>query len=180
MISSMTQVNWRKPTKENALLTEAPAQETAATVGGLEQKIFFGGLWAVGLIQQYRLLDWIDDRNFHVQLTVTEIVPDGSTRTRPGTDFVPANMRGCLTLAYIAGATWLPVPASQLRPLRESIHARLAQRYARHTTEDVRVEVTAEIQRIEPSQPGPAKTVTLTTLHCHDQTVSQHHMNLDL
>jgi hypothetical protein len=52
MLSSALQVNWRKPTNDNQVLAEADHGETSKTVGGIEQKVFFGGLWCVGLVQQ--------------------------------------------------------------------------------------------------------------------------------
>ena len=178
-LASATQVNWRRPARDNPHLDTATPGRTAETVGGIGQKFFFAGLWCVGLVQQYRLLDWIDDRNFHVALTVTETTPAGTT-VHPGHTFVPDTMRGSLTLAYIAGATWLPVPAEQLRPLRERIHTRLANRYARRTGRDAEVTVTATVQRIDPSNPTPAQHLTLTTFRCTGGTVTDHTMDLDL
>ena len=179
MLSSVTQVNWRKPTSENQVLAEADRGETSETVGGIEQKVFFGGLWCVGLIQQYRLLDWIDDRNFHVSLSVEETSSQGSI-VHPETDFVPGSMRGSLTLAYLAGATWLPVPRDQLLTLRRSIHSRLAHRFARRVQGEADIRVVATIQRINPSKPSPPRGLVLTSFHCSNGTVSNHLMNLDL
>jgi hypothetical protein len=179
MLSSVAQVNWRKPTKDNQVLAEASPRTTSDTVGGTEQRVFFGGLWCIGLIQQYRLLDWIDDRNFHVSLRVEETSSHGS-KTHPGTAFVPGSMRGSLTLAYVAGATWLPVPRDQLIPLRRSIHSKLAQRFARQIQGEADIRVIATIQRIDPSNPSPPRDLTLTSFHCSNGTVSNHQMKLDL
>src|SRR5207253_5301697 len=68
MISSVNLADWRRPADTGPLPKQFhKAVKTSLKTGteGVEglgrfQRPFFGALWAVGLAQQYQLLNWID------------------------------------------------------------------------------------------------------------------------
>lgn len=74
-------------------------------VGG--QRFCNAMLWSLGLAQQYRLLDWIDERNYQVRLESDRGDWPSSGHLRQG-----------LALSYLTPAPWLrasPAAAEQLR-----------------------------------------------------------------
>lgn len=68
-------------------------------------------LWCVGLAQQYRLLDWIDERNYRATLWAS---PNGPSWP------VPGHLRQGLALSYLTPAPWLRPPPDQADSLRQA------------------------------------------------------------
>ena len=68
-------------------------------------------LWCLGLAQQYRLLDWIDERNYQADLQTLE-----GDQSWP----IPGHLRQGLALSYLTPAPWLCPPAEQRERLRQS------------------------------------------------------------
>ena len=90
-------------------------------------------LWCVGIVQSYRLFDWIDTRNHHARYEVFES-REGESRSRRQIDprsLFPTSLRHLLLQSYLFGNVWLQIDAEQRERLRMSILARHAQRYAR-------------------------------------------------
>jgi hypothetical protein len=90
-------------------------------------------LWCVGIVQSYRLFDWIDTRNHHGRYEVF-LSPEGDPRTRRQIDpasLFPTSLRHLLLQSYLVGNVWLQIDAEALEGLRRSILARHARRYAR-------------------------------------------------
>ena len=71
-------------------------------------------LWCLGLAQQYRLLDWIDERNYQAWLS------RGPVQTYPAL----GHLRRGLALSYLTPAPWLRPPPGQLTSLRQSSYRR--------------------------------------------------------
>ena len=116
---------------------------------------FFGNpmylaLWCVGIVQSYRLFDWIDTRNHHARYEVFRS-PEGDPHSRreidPGS-FFPTSLRHLLLQSYLFGNVWLQIDAKPLKKLRMSILARHAQRYARLDGGAGSIEVFSVHQRV--------------------------------
>ena len=107
-------------------------------------------LWCVGIVQSYRLFDWIDTRNHHARYEVFEWL-EGDSRSPhqidPGLLF-PTSLRRLLLQSYLFGNVWLQIDAEQRERLRTSILARHAQRYARLHGGAGRIEVFSVHQRL--------------------------------
>jgi hypothetical protein len=111
-------------------------------------------LYAIGLAQSYRLFDWIDRRNYHVDYEVTEIV--GGREPCPVDQRVlfPRSMRHVLLQSYLHGNIWMQLDPAALPELRESILVRYARWYCQtHPAppdEPTEVVVDAVVARITP------------------------------
>lgn len=164
-LSAAAQAEWRRPLREGA----PPPRERllSAEAGGPVQSGLFSALWLLGLAQQYRLLDWIDQRNYHVTLRIHERRAAG-VRVLPRSALLPAGMRASLLMTYLAGVTWMPVSARALPALRVALQQRLAQRHCwlqrQHGPADVRIQIT--LTRVNPSAPQPAEELTLVRFRC--------------
>lgn len=75
MVGSALQPSWRADA--------APSDDPKAEGGGPIQRACVTGLWVLGLAQQYRLLDWIDERNYALSLSVRERDARGVLRSMP-------------------------------------------------------------------------------------------------
>lgn len=107
-------------------------------------------LWCVGIVQSYRLFDWIDTRNHHVRYEVFRSAggnPHEWRRIDPGSLF-PTSLRHLLLQSYLFGNVWLQIDAEPLERLRASILARHAQRFARLDGGSGRIEVFSVHQRV--------------------------------
>ena len=94
MLLSMRPSGWRKPSRgSNATATAKTHADDGLTGDALETS-FYGALWVLGLAQQFRLLDWVDERNFYVQLLVKE-VPHTNVCTAWGLWVKAGSGRGC-------------------------------------------------------------------------------------
>ena len=107
-------------------------------------------LWVVGIVQSYRLFDWVDARNHHLRYEVF-LSSEGEFPSRrqidPGTLF-PTSIRHLLLQSYLIGNVWLQIDAEPLEELRRSILARHAQRFARRNSGEGSISVFAVHQRV--------------------------------
>ena len=107
-------------------------------------------LWCVGIVQSYRLFDWIDSRNHHARYEVFESL-EGDWRSRRQIDpdsFFPKSLRHLLLQSYLFGNVWLQMDTEQRERLRVSILARHAQRYARLHRAAGSIEIFSVHQRV--------------------------------
>jgi hypothetical protein len=114
-------------------------------------------LWGVGLAQSYRLLDWIDERNYDVAYDIVERQAKHPDVTIPPAAMFPRTMRHVLLQSYLFGNIWMKLNPPELTALRASILARYAARYARRrslTNERVEVVVHANVRRIHEDGPS--------------------------
>lgn len=92
-----------------------PSWRSGSVAGGEEgvgwQRHCNVALWCFGLAQQYRLLDWIDERNYQARVTVA-----GKGQSWPA----PGHLRQGLALSYLTPAPWLRPPTGQATALRRS------------------------------------------------------------
>jgi hypothetical protein len=107
-------------------------------------------LWIVGIVQSYRLFDWIDSRNFHVRYEVRVWREPGTTEPQEidPNEFFPRSLRHLLLQSYIIGNVWLQLPPDQQEEVRDSLLDRHARRFVRRNPDVVRVEVFAVTQRV--------------------------------
>jgi len=114
-------------------------------------------LWGIGIAQSYRLLDWIDDRNYDAEYDIVEKRDGRPDVTLPSTAMFPRTMRHVLLQSYLLGNIWMKLNPPALAELRASILVRYAARYARSralTDEPVEVVVHVNARRI--SEDGPS------------------------
>lgn len=160
-LSSLVQGQWRQP-RAGPVPTEPTL--VSAELGSHLQLAATAGLWFVGLAQSYRLLDWIDERNFRGTLAVF----GGALRDQPllAGRLMPQGMRPALTASYLAGVTWTPVPVALQDKLRAGLRARLLARACRvyPDVEAVRVEFT--LQRVWLGGDEPPRRLTLADGNC--------------
>jgi len=150
MATSLTDTAWRQP--------EEVAAPRAAEVS-LPKLVLFGPLWCLGLMQQYRLLDWIDERNFVASFRLTvdgEPCPEFDERW-----LAPCNMRGTLTLSYLLGPTWTALGARQMEDTQRTLRARLAARVAPRITCPGLVVVEADVRRVRLGHTLPCRRTEL-------------------
>lgn len=111
---------------------------------------FYIPLWAVGLAQSYRLFDWIDERNYHVDYELVEVCPESPPQRIESTVLFPRSMRHILLQSYLHGNIWVQLDPDRLPALRATILTRYARVYCRtHPTPAAR-EVHAIVQRLTP------------------------------
>lgn len=117
-------------------------------VDGLHRGVY-GVLWAGGLAQSYRLLDWVDSRNYDLDYIVMERNRDGQqVRVDPERLF-PSSMRGILLQSYLHGVVWRVFPPRKEAELRAGLRQRFATRYCRTRPEsDLQVDVDVRITRV--------------------------------
>ena len=149
---------WRAPDPDGRGKPTTLRGGTAES-GGLVQTAFFGVLWCGGLAQQYRLLDWIDDRNFSVTLRFR--VTGSAERTIPADRVLPRDMRSSLLLSYLGGVTWMPVPPEHLAEVRAAIAERVTARACSVLDVDGTIALEADYERTDPSARAPAPRTTL-------------------
>lgn len=171
---SLGSSGWRRPSVETPGVGAAPELQGSrggtrgtAESGGPVQTAFFGALWALGLAQQYRLLDWIDERNFHV-VTTFRVQSPGATGevVESAAPTLPRGMRSSLLLSYVGGVTWMPVPAASRGALRDAIVARIAARHCRLAGGPREVRLVADYERVDPRRPTPRAELTLAVFRC--------------
>jgi len=140
----------------------------SAETGGWVQTALFGALWCGGLAQQYRLLDWIDDRNFSVTLRfrVTGTAGQAEERTVPAERVLPRDMRSSLLLSYLGGVTWMPVPPEHAGEVREAIAARVVARACAVLGAEGALALEADYERATPRAQGPRTTTVLARGRC--------------
>ncbi len=134
-----------------------PAQQK--WLDGLHLAVY-GALWAGGLAQSYRLLDWVDSRNYTLDYRVRERRPAGHwNEVEPETLF-PSSMRGILLQSYLHGVVWRKFPPVKETQLRTGLRQRFAARYCRgRPGTDLVVYVEVRIDRVLPDAPQPESDV---------------------
>lgn len=134
-------------------------------------------LWMGGVVQSYRLFDWVDARNYDVAFEVRRIEGADAAGERPGADvgtgldsgdavrgrnagvagvgrridpraLFPRSMRHLLLQSYMVGNIWLQLSPEELEMVRRSLLVRHARRYARAHPEAGVIDVVAVVQRI--------------------------------
>jgi hypothetical protein len=110
----------------------------------------YASLWMVGVAQDYRLFNWIDKVNYHVETEVIVQHPDGRFERRDPSDVYPASMRSGLLQAYAHDIRWMAFPRPYRRQIRESIVDRLAHRFCRRHDIDGTVSIGSRVHRITP------------------------------
>lgn len=127
-----------------------------ATHTGAPYNPFYAPLWAVGLAQSYRLLDWVDERNYEIEYAVIERASDGQAQPVDPRQMFPRTMRHILIQSYLIGDIWTKLDPGVLATLRSSILRRYADRYARtQVHKAVTVEVRARICRVVEADEQP-------------------------
>lgn len=108
-------------------------------------------LWAGGMFQDYRLFDWIDSKNVHVDYEAVSLAPGRPPRSFDGRRIFPSTMQHLLLQAYLHDVRWVYVPCRYRPALKESIMLRSARLYcgARPQSSE-NVSVTAVVNRITP------------------------------
>jgi hypothetical protein len=101
-VGSLLQPSWRS------------GAAVAGEAGAGLQYASNAGLWCLGLAQQYRLLDWIDERNYQAWLS------SGQEQIYPAL----GHLRRGLALSYLTPAPWLRPPPDQQALLRQSSYQR--------------------------------------------------------
>jgi hypothetical protein len=109
---------------------------------------FYVPLWIIGLAQSYRLLDWVDERNYDVEYEVLERRSGHPEAMVDAAEMFPRSMRHILLQSYLIGDLWTKLDPAALSELRASILTRYAARYVRCSDVDAEVEVHATIRRI--------------------------------
>lgn len=143
-VLDMAKPHWRYDDWEVA----RPVSVAQGWVDGLHRGVY-GVLWAGGLAQSYRLLDWVDSRNYHLDYVITGSKPDGHTLEVDADDLFPSSMRGILLQSYLHGVVWRVFPKDKEAELRESLRRRFAARFCRARPEsDLRVDVEVRITRV--------------------------------
>lgn len=114
MALATTLGRWRTPAFERA---EDPEAWVSAEAGGRVQTALYGVLWAMGLAQSYRLLDWIDDRD--AWIVERRLETDGPAV--PTEVVMGRGAREVLLSSYLAGASWTPLAMQDLLTLRRAL-----------------------------------------------------------
>lgn len=149
---------------------------------------FYAPLWILGLAQSYRLLDWVDARNYDVRYEVVERCPGSPAKVIDAARMFPRTMRHVLLQSYLFGDLWVALDPNARSALRTSILTRYANRYARvrkSTPNSVEVEVRATIHRVTADGAGAHRaSATLmtfpveagsTTVHASSVTYPDNH-----
>ena len=139
MLSSVNLADWRRPigTAADPVQLDAPNKgPNASQADGVEglgrvQRPFFAALWAVGLAQQYQLLNWIDDRNYLYTYSIVERGSNGNEVSVDANRLFPMSPRSVILQSYMHGIVWDELPTDMQRPLRDGLKSRYAARYCR-------------------------------------------------
>lgn len=125
-----------------------PVSVAQGWVDGLHRGVY-GLLWAGGLAQSYRLLDWVDSRNYHLDYLITAKKPDGTSSEVDPERLFPSSMRGILLQSYLHGVVWRVFPPDREAELRDGLQKRYADRFCRSLTDsDLRLDVAVRITRV--------------------------------
>ncbi len=119
-------------------------------------------LWTAGIAQEYRLFDWIDDKNWRVEHRVT-----AEGRELAASDFLPAGLRSALLQSYVHGVRWMGVPSAHAGELRASILARAASRLCRRHPQAGAARVESLAGRVTPhGWERPSRPEVLAEFRC--------------
>jgi hypothetical protein len=167
MTCALTQDQWRSAKRVSGKDSQAEVRAFSADTGGKLQTFFYSGLWMLGLAQGYRLLDWIDERNFHQ--TVNVIENNTTSKKEYGrSSLVPIGMRGSLILTYISDVTWMYVDPDQINGLRQDIRHRLSGMYCKKLQRKTDVEVWHSLTRVDSFQLKYNQPEILLKFSCED------------
>lgn len=165
MLCALTQDQWREAKRISGKDKTAEVKISSADSGGKIQTFFYGGLWIIGLAQGYRLLDWIDERNFYQKIRVVEI--DGELKKEYKRDIlVPNGMRGSLIFSYISDVTWMYVNPQRIEELRSDLRLRMQKRFCKKSSPKVKVEVWHTIARVNSFHFKKNEPEILFSFHC--------------
>ena len=119
-------------------------------LGGLNEPAY-ALLWGVGIAQDYRLFNWIDRVNYRTSYRVTLRAANGTSEVLSPELLLPPSPRGTVLQAYLYNVRWMLVPRKHRRVLKQSLIARIAQRWcSRHPVEGT-VTVKSTRKRIRPT-----------------------------
>jgi hypothetical protein len=136
------------------------------------QRVLYGALYAVGLAQSYRLVDWIDQRNFAATVDVVERRHGRDDRRGDSRRLFPRGMRGGLILSYVLEVTWMPVPDESRDRLRESIVRRMGRRYCAQGDDAFDVVADITVIRVDPPRPSNPVRSSLLRVRCEGGRVA--------
>ena len=127
---------------------DRPVAVPQAWMEGLHRAVY-GVLWAGGLAQSYRLLDWVDRRNYVLDYRIREREPGSHWEKVDPERVFPSSMRGILLQSYLHGVVWRKFPSAKESELRAGLRQRFASRYCgKRPVADLEVEVEVKIERI--------------------------------
>ena len=107
---------------------DRPVAVPQAWMEGLHRAVY-GVLWAGGLAQSYRLLDWVDRRNYVLDYRIREREPGSHWEKVDPERVFPSSMRGILLQSYLHGVVWRKFPPVKESELRAGLRQRFASRY---------------------------------------------------
>lgn len=139
MLSAAVQPAWRMPVRGSTRVV-AEGRDGLTPL----QMAFAAPLWLAGVVQQYQLFNWIDDRNFTVRYDIVSTPPVDAEK------MFPRSTRAILVQAYWHGLTWMQIPTDRQAQLRDAIAFRFARRYCRGTAGMSDVAVFADVARVRP------------------------------
>lgn len=171
MMCALTQKQWRTAKRVSGTDKAAEVKGSSADSGGTIQTFFYGGLWVLGLAQGYRLLDWIDERNFHQKVSITERTNEGE-RTFGRSKLVPIGMRGSLIMTYVSDITWMHIPPDFVNEIRLDVQKRLSRKYCQSIKKRTYVVVTQALTKIESFMPRYEKPEVLQSFTCENFQLS--------
>jgi len=125
-----------------------PVSVAKGWIDGLHRGVY-GVLWAGGLAQSYRLLDWVDSRNYDLDYVIAAETREGYAVDVDPEHLLPATMRGILLQSYLHGVVWRVFPPDKETELREGLRRRFAARYCEErAVSDLQVDVDVRITRV--------------------------------
>ncbi len=160
MIGEAAVPAWRGPNRaEEANVARGRTARHAGFLGSQHNPMYLP-LWGIGIAQSYRLFDWIDDRNFRVNYSVTETRPDGSARSIEPEEIFPVSIRGVLLQSYMHDITWGSLPRERADDMKIALFARFAHRYCKAHADAGDINVLASVGRVPIDRPAPFPAAT--------------------
>jgi hypothetical protein len=117
-------------------------------------------LWSIGLYENFRLFDWIDEKNLSADIEVTRETPSGpvpAVYTNPA----PPSLRMAILSGYLVGdpavgSLWIPIPWRHRGPLKNSLLFRAADKFCAQEA-DGTYNLWATLKRITPENADLSK-----------------------
>lgn len=114
-----------------------------------------GALWLLGVYEDYRLFDWIDEKNYAGRAVVLRQAAGEAPREVDAAALLPPSVRHGILAGYlfgdiVHGSLWIWVPYRERPALRNSILHRTARRICSLDPESSAYAVAADWQRITP------------------------------
>ena len=157
MLSYAALPEWRMPVRNHPRVIEQ-ARDGVTPL----QMTFIVPLWFGGVVQQYQLFNWIDERNFALHYDVVSAQPIAAE------EIFPRSTRAVLLQGYVHGMTWMQIPTDRQAQLRDAITSRFARRYCRGVAGTPKVAVFATLQRIRPGVELPAERSLVMRFQCRN------------